>query len=188
MSIKEEINISKLYSEDCSISKEEFFKKYNIKETGLTDEEFKILSQKYGQNEITQTKSKKWYNFFLESLFSPFNSILLGITLILIYTDVILPQNPSFANIIVIAILVIASTLLDFFEEYRSNKAAEKLKELVQTTTTVIRDGKKIQIPIKEITISDTVLLSAGSIIPADLRIIDSKDLYVRAIFFNWRI
>lgn len=68
MSIKEEINISKLYSEDCSISKEEFFKKYNIKETGLTDEEFKILSQKYGQNEITQTKSKKWYNFFLESL------------------------------------------------------------------------------------------------------------------------
>ena len=98
---------------------------------------------------------------------------------ILFYTDVYLPQTPSYANIIVIAILVIASTLLEFFEEYRSNKAAEKLKELVATTASVIRDGKEIQIPIKEVTLGDIVVLSAGSMIPADLRIIESKDLYV---------
>ncbi|MDE5831072.1 MAG: hypothetical protein K2H53_05580, partial [Clostridia bacterium] len=67
--------------------------------------------------------------------------------------DIYLPETPSYANIIVIAILVSASTLLDFFEEFRSNKAAEKLKELVATTTTVIRDGKEIQIPIKYVTI-----------------------------------
>ena len=98
---------------------------------------------------------------------------------ILFYTDVYLPKTPSYANIIVIAILVIASTLLEFFEEYRSNKAAEKLKELVATTASVIRDGKEIQIPIKEVTLGDIVVLSAGSMIPADLRIIESKDLYV---------
>ena len=71
------------------------------------------------------------------------------------------------------------STFLDFFEEFRSNKAAEKLKELVATTTTVIRDGREMQIPIKEVTIGDIILLSAGSMIPADLRIIEAKDLYV---------
>ena len=75
--------------------------------------------------------------------------------------------------------MVTASTLLEFFEEFRSNKAAEKLKELVATTTTVIRDGKEIQIPIKEVTLGDIVVLSAGSMIPADLRIIESKDIYV---------
>jgi len=75
--------------------------------------------------------------------------------------------------------LVTASTLLEFFEEFRSNKAAEKLKELVATTTTVIRDGKEVQIPIKEVTLGDIVVLSAGSMIPADLRIIESKDIYV---------
>ena len=74
--------------------------------------------QKYGLNEIKQKREKKWYHYFLESLFSPFNSILLGIVLILTYTDVILPETPSYANIIVIAILIIASTLLDFFEIY----------------------------------------------------------------------
>ncbi len=75
--------------------------------------------------------------------------------------------------------MVTASTLLEFFEEFRSNKAAEKLKELVATTTTVIRDGKEVQIPIKEVTLGDIVVLSAGSMIPADLRIIESKDIYV---------
>lgn len=69
--------------------------------------------------------------------------------------------------------------MLDFFESYRSNKAAEKLKEMVATTATVIRNGKEIEIPIKNVTLSDTVILSAGTIIPADLRIIESKDLYI---------
>ncbi len=90
-----------------------------------------------------------------------------------------LAEVPSYANIIVIAILVTASTLLEFFEEYRSNKAAEKLKELVATTATVLRDGKEVQIPIKEITLGDIVILSAGSMIPADLRVLEAKDLYV---------
>ena len=122
---------------------------------------------------------KKWYNYFLQSLFSPFNSILIGISFLLIYTDVILPENPSFANILVIILLVTVSTFLEFFEEYRSNKAAEKLKELVATTTTVLRDGKKVNLPMKEITIGDIVVLSAGDMIPADLRVLESKDLYV---------
>jgi len=134
---------------------------------------------KYGLNEIRQAKPKKWYNYFLESLFSPFNCILLGIVAILFYTDVYLPESPSYANIIVIAILVTASTLLEFFEEYRSNKAAEKLKELVATNVSVLRDGKEVQIPIKEVTLGDIIILSAGSMIPADLRVIEAKDLYV---------
>lgn len=90
-----------------------------------------------------------------------------------------LPETPSYANIIVILVLVTASTLLEFFEEYRSNKAAEELKQLVATTTTVLRDGKEVQIPIKEVTLGDIVILSAGSMIPADLRVLEAKDLYV---------
>lgn len=120
---------------------------------GLSIEDAKLRLQNYGLNEIKQSKPKKWYNYFIESLLSPFNLILLGIVVVLIYTDIYLPEKPSYANIIVIAILVTASTLLDFFEEYRSNKAAQKLKELVATTAVVIRDGKEIQLPINEVTI-----------------------------------
>jgi len=176
---KEEVNINKLYGKDATISKEDFIKKQNVKPEGLSSIEATNRLKNLGYNEIRQAKPKKWYNYFLSSLFTPFNSILLGIVFILIYTDIYLPETPSYANIIVIAILVTASTFLDFFEEYRSNKAAEKLKELVATTALVVRDGKEIQIPIKEITLGDTVILSAGSMIPADIRIIEAKDLYV---------
>ena len=176
---KEDVDINKMYANESKISKEEFIKKYKIQGTGISTEEAEERIKKLGPNEIRQAKPKKWYNYFWESLVTPFNCILIGIALILTYTDVILPETPSYANIIVIAILVIASTLLDFFEEYRSNKAAEKLKKMVETKTTVIRNGQKIDIPIKEVVIGDTVVLSAGSMIPADLRVIEAKDLYV---------
>lgn len=176
---KEEVDIHKMYGEQCTLKKDDFIKKYRVNPNGLTNNEAKQRLEKLGLNEITQAKPKRWYNYFLESLFSPFNCILLGIVAILCYTDIYLPPTPSYANIIVIAILVTASTLLDFFEEYRSNKAAEQLKEMVATTTSVIRNGKEIQVPIKEVTLGDVVVLSAGSMIPADLRIIESKDLYV---------
>ena len=172
VSTKEDVDINKMYANESKISKEEFIQKYRITEKGITNEEAETKLRKLGPNEIRQAKPKKWYNYFWESLVTPFNCILIGVALIL-------PETPSYANIIVIAILVIASTLLDFFEEFRSNKAAEKLKKMVATKTTVIRNGQKIDIPIKEVVIGDTVVLSAGSMIPADLRVIEAKDLYV---------
>ena len=178
-STKEDVNIVELYGKECTLSKDEFMKTYKIKETGLTKKEVTTNLANYGYNEVKQNKPKRWYNYLWESLITPFNCILLGIVAILIYTDVYLASTPNYANIVVIAILVIASTLLDFFEEYKSNRAAEKLKQMVATTTTVLRNKKEVQIPIKEVTLGDVVLLSAGSMIPADLRIIEANDLYV---------
>lgn len=176
---KENVDVLKMYGEDSTTQRDEFLKKHNLNEKGLTSKQAEINIKKFGLNETKKAKPKKWYNYLLQSLITPFNCILIGISIILIYTDIYLAIEPSYANIIVIAILVTASTLLDFFESYRSNKAAEKLREIVETTTTVIRDNKEINIPVKNVTLGDIVLLSAGSIIPADLRIIESKDLYV---------
>ena len=176
---KENVDVLKMYGEDSTTQRDEFLKKHNLNEKGLTSKQAEINIKKFGLNETKKAKPKKWYNYLLQSLLTPFNCILIGISIILIYTDIYLAIEPSYANIIVIAILVTASTLLDFFESYRSNKAAEKLREIVETTTTVIRDNKEVNIPVKNVTLGDIVLLSAGSIIPADLRIIESKDLYV---------
>ena len=176
---KENVDVLKMYGEDSTTQRDEFLKKHNLNEKGLTSKQAEINIKKFGLNETKKAKPNKWYNYLLQSLLTPFNCILIGISIILIYTDIYLAIEPSYANIIVIAILVTASTLLDFFESYRSNKAAEKLREIVETTTTVIRDNKEINIPVKNVTLGDIVLLSAGSIIPADLRIIESKDLYV---------
>ncbi len=176
---KEEFNVQKFYGEDCIINVEEFKTNYKVSDKGLSSSKAQENIKNLGYNQIKQSKPKRWYNYFFSSLFSPFNSILLGISFILVYTDIILPAHPSPANIIVIAVLILVSTFLEFIEEFRSNNAAEKLKELVETTATVVRNGKEITIPLKEVTLGDIVKLSAGSMIPADIRLVESKDLYV---------
>ena len=168
-----------MYEKECTSSVEDFLKENNFKRRGLTTAEAKNNLDKYGKNELRQKKPKQWYNYLLESLFSTFNLILLGIVLVLFYTDVILSEPPNYANIIVILILIMASTLLEFIEVFRSNKAAEKLKNLVSAKTEVIRNGKETKIPSSEVTVGDVVLLNAGDLIPADLRIIEAMDLYV---------
>lgn len=76
-------------------------------------------------------------------------------------------------------VLIVASTLLEFFEVFRSNKAAEKLKSMVSVKASIYRDGKIEKVELNDITIGDVIFLSAGDLIPADLRIIEAKDLYV---------
>ena len=178
---KEEKNeINNMYEKESLNSVEDFIKENNIDiNNGLNDSKVHENIQKYGLNQIKQNKPKEWYNYLLESLLSPFNLILLGIALVLVYTDVYLSEVNNYSNIIVILILTTVSTLLEFFEVYKSNKAAEKLKGLIETKTTVLRNGKQEKIPLQEITIGDIIILSAGDIIPADLRVIESKDLYI---------
>ncbi len=176
---EEKIDIQKVYGEINSSSVEEFLQKNQFSLSGLSQEEIAKRQERYGKNQMKQVKEKKWYHYLWQSFFSPFNLILLGIAFVLLYIDIILPETPSYANLVVVIALIVISTFLEFFEVFKSNKAAEKLKKLVAVKTTVLRNGKEEKIYLDEITIGDVVLLSAGELIPADLRIVEQKDLYV---------
>ena len=104
------------YREINCIEKDNFIKKYKINEEGLKTSKVEDNQLEYGLNEIKGRKPKKWYHYLFDSLRSPFNLILFGIVVILLYTDVYLQEDPSYANIIVILSLVIISTFLEFFE------------------------------------------------------------------------
>lgn len=177
---KEDVNFKEMYGKATILKPKEIISEQKINlEKGLSTKQVKEKLDKYGANIISKSKEKKWYNYFLESLFSKFNLILLGIVVVLFYTDVMLAEKPSYANIIVIIVLVLTSTFLEFFEEFKSNKAAAKLKEMVATQSTVIRNGKKVKVLNKDVVIGDIVVLSAGDMIPADLRVLEAKDLYI---------
>ena len=117
------------YLKTNTTNSEEYIKENEIIIDGLNNIEALHILEMDGYNEVKQGRQKKWYNYFLQSLFTPFNSILLGIAVVLSYTDVIIAEDPSYANIIVIVSLVLISTLLEFVEEYRSNKSAENVQE-----------------------------------------------------------
>ena len=176
---EENKDIYEIYKKDCVNSVDEFLKRYNFSANGLKNEQVKENQARYGLNIIKQSKPKRWYHFLLKSLFSSFNIILLVITLLLIYTDVVLPETPSYANIVVILVLIVISSFLEFFEVFKSNKAAEKLKKMVSVKTTVIRNGREEKVPLDQVTVGDVVKLSAGDLIPADLKVIEANDLFL---------
>ena len=80
---------------------------------------------------------------------------------------------------IVVGGMVFLSVVLSYVQETRSTRAVEKLQKLVKTTVTVLRDGKETEVPLEEIVPGDIVILAAGSLIPADLRILSAKDFFV---------
>jgi len=159
-----------------------FFAMLDTAETGLSAAQVHQKHQKYGPNEVDHEKAPAWYIQFLQAFINPFIGVLCVIALISLVTDVLLaaPADRDYKTVIVVAIMVLLSTVLRFWQEFRSNKAAEQLKSMVKTTATVLRrEWGKREIDISELVPGDIVLLSAGDMLPADCRIIQSKDLFV---------
>lgn len=147
--------------------------------TKVTADERKL---KFGRNEIQHQKAPHWYVQLLRAFVNPFIFILLAIALVSFIIDIWLPpvSERDFKTVTVVSIMVVISALLRFVQEYRSNRAADKLKSMVKTTATVLRKFQgKIEIPISELVPGDIVFLSAGDMVPADCRIMRSKDLFV---------
>jgi len=159
------------------------FKLLDSEDGGLDADTVESKLEKYGANEVAHDKAPAWYVQLLQAFIDPFIGVLILIAVVSLITDVILAPDPAqrdYKTVIVVTILIIISSLLRFWQEFRSNNAAEKLKSLVKTTATVLRKGTgKIEVDIKELVPGDLISLSAGDMIPADCRIIQSKDLFV---------
>jgi Mg2+-importing ATPase len=141
---------------------------------GLTQEEAEIRLEQYGFNEVAHERNDIWYVELLKAFNNPFIYLLMGLSLLNYFI------NKDIKATILITTMIFLSGFLRFFQEFRSNQSAKKLKEMVNTTATVTRDGlDKKDIPMKLIVPGDIIFLSAGDMVPADCRIISSKDLFI---------
>ena len=156
---------------------------------GLTSEQVEQSREQFGQNKVTKEKTKSLAKYLTEAFVNPFTIVLTILAVVSAITDMILPYFNLFGTtmddfnaitVIIIMTMVIISGTLRFVQESRSGDAAEKLLELITTTCTVTRlDQVKIEIPLDEIVVGDIIHLSAGDMIPADVRILSAKDLFV---------
>ena len=155
-----------------SISDEEVLKKIGSSRSGLDDQEVSRRVQKFGLNLLPKEKSLSVLKIFLNQLKSPliYFLFLAGITTIILsdYTD---------AAVIFLAVIV--NTLVGFFQEYKASRALSKLKEVLKVKAVVVRDGLKREILQDELVMGDLILIKSGDKIPADARIIESKNLKV---------
>lgn len=149
---------------------------------GLTQTQARQRLSTFGLNEVHHEKAPAWYSQLFHAFLNPFIGILLIIALVSFILDIWLAPagEADYKTVIMVGVMVMVSSLLRFIQEYRSNRAAEQLKGMVRTTATVQRKKEeKKEIDIKLLVPGDLVFLSAGDMVPADCRILQSKDLFV---------
>lgn len=150
----------------------EVIKRLSSSDSGLTAQEAIQRLQTYGFNVLVPIKKSHW----LIELLSEFKNPLV---LILLFASVVSFLLKEILNGVIITVIILFSTVLNFFQEYHANKAAEKLKDKVATKVTVIRGGKEDEISTAHLCIGDIISLRAGDVVPADVRLIEAKDFFV---------
>lgn len=160
---------------------EELLGLYNVPAGGLTDALAERSRDEYGANILTNGKKDSAAKRLAEAFISPFTLVLLALAVISVFTDIVFASagERSYATVGIISAMVIISGTLRYVQETRSCNVAEKLTGMLHTTACAERGGVKREIPIEEIAVGDLIHLSAGDMIPADLRILTAKDLFI---------
>ena len=156
---------------------------------GLEQVKVEENRSEYGSNKVTREKKKTLPQRLAGAFINPFTAILFCLALVSSFTDMIFPHFSLFGcvpkdfdclTVVIILTMVFLSGTLRFVQESRSGNAAEKLLAMITTTCTVTRKGQEMaEIPLDEVVVGDIVHLSAGDMLPADVRILDAKDLFV---------
>ena len=152
--------------------KEVLFEKFQTSQYGLSEQEAQKRLGEYGFNEAAKKQKRTVVFQFISRFFHPLVVLLVFIAAATFFTGDAVSGS-------IIVVMAVMSVILGFYQEYRAGKEAERLSEMVRSTATVYRNGKTKEVPIKQIVPGDIVDLFAGDMIPADLRIIQAKDLFI---------
>ena len=149
---------------------------------GLTRAEVEDRQLTYGKNEVVHEQKKNPFIVFIKTFINPFIGVLTGLAIISLVIDVLMaePGEQEWTGVVIIAIMVVCSAILRFWQEWKANEATDSLMKMVKNTCLVKRAGSgEEELDITELVPGDIVFLAAGDMIPADLRIIESKDLFI---------
>lgn len=156
---------------------EELYKELNTSISGLTEEEASKRLEKYGENKLAERKKKSNFIIFLNQ----FNDLMIILLIFAAVFSAVISyiQKESYADSVIILIIVVINATLSFIEEKKADKAIEELNKMFITNNNVIRNGKKETIDVRKIVPGDIIELEAGDYVSADARIISSEALEV---------
>ena len=160
----------------------EIYEVLNTSPEGLSEAQTEELREQYGENRITRGKKLSLAGRLKSAFVNPFSLILCALALVSLFTEVIWakPGEKNPASVVIIAGMVLVSGVLRLVQETRSGNAAARLSGMLRTTACVERlESGRQELPLEELVVGDVVHLAAGDMIPADLRILEAKDLFV---------
>jgi Mg2+-importing ATPase len=164
--------MEELLLDATSKNADEVLNRFKTRPDGLTDEEAAERLELYGLNEVTQERQHGWLQRFYHAALNPL-VILLSVLAIISFGTGDAPAGT------IMLLMVFLGLSLRFIQETRADDAAAKLKAMITVTATVVRNGQAKELPLRELVPGDIVKLASGDIIPADVRLIAAKDLFV---------
>jgi len=164
--------VSSKLMEAALASNEDALSKLETSEKGLTTEEAEERIEKYGYNVIVPEKRSIWMSLLFHAVINPLVILLTAIGVISYFTG-------DIPTTIIIFMMVLLGLILRFVQEYKADTAAAKLKAMIHVTATVVRDGEAKEIPLSHVVQGDIIKLAAGDMIPADIRLLSCKDLFI---------
>jgi len=179
LQVKVQKNINKEIFEYSKMDKAKILENFSTTELGYSINRANELLETNGYNKIESEDEEKWYDIVIKSFFDPFSLILMCIIFISVFTDVLMVEEKSYAKIVILSLIILVSGTIHFIQDFKTKKSMKKLKELVSNSISVMRDGVIEEISLTDIVAGDIIKLSAGDMIPADLRVLSSKDLFI---------
>jgi len=150
--------------------------------SGLSSDEVERRQAQYGRNEVEHERRKNPVTMFIRAFINPFIGILTLLIVVSYVLDVwtAAPEEKEWTTILIIATMILLSVIIRFCQDWRASRSSEALRKMVKNTCSVKRAGREVEeLPIEELVPGDIVTLAAGDMIPADVRVIETKDLFV---------
>ena len=156
-------------------------KELESRPSGLSTAEAEARLKRYGRNEIAREKRQSPLMRLLDNVKNPLVILLTALGVLSYLTG-------DIRATVVIFVMVVLGVVLRFYQEMRADNAAEKLKAMVNITATVLRDGKDAEVALKFLVPGDIIRLNAGDMVPADVRVLNAKDLFLNQAALTGRI
>ena len=171
--------VEKKLEDYALLNKEELFERFEIDNGGLSTEQVAANTEKYGKNIINQSNENTLIIRLRDAIINPFNIVLLAVSGVTYFTDVVLAEKASYATFAMLLIIVAISSAVSFIQSEKSNNAARQLQKMISNNIEVIRNGYTLSINIEDAVPGDIVKLGAGDMVPGDVRFYDLKDLFI---------
>lgn len=152
---------------------------------GLSNRQATLNREEYGANEIESKQNDSKWHFFLASFLTPFTVVLLLLAAALLLVDVVPGGQNDVGTAIIIIIMVLVAGLIKFVQSIKTSDAVEETLQMVSVTTNIKRDNEDQELPTNQVVVGDVINLSAGDMVPADLRLLRSKDLFCSTSYID---
>ena len=180
--------VEKDIRENSKLELKKLFEKLKTSVNGISIVDLEDKQEEYGKNTIEVKNNNTILKRLKDAFINPFNIVLIIVSIITLFTDVIIASEKDYATFMLIVTIIFISAIISFREQTKSDNAVKKLQKMITNKIIVVRDEVPAEVDVENIVPGDIIKFSSGDMIPADVRFIETKDLFIDQASLTRRI